>query len=56
MRSFREQYGARAEEVFFAAKNAGTITGVDTDEDKILGPASAAKISDLWREHLGGER
>jgi len=27
--AMREQYGPRAEEVFYASRNKGTITGVD---------------------------
>jgi hypothetical protein len=30
MAAFQEQYGERAEEMFYKAKNAGTITGVDS--------------------------
>lgn len=29
---FREEYGDKAEEMFYAAKNAGTISGVDSDK------------------------
>lgn len=36
MENMRKQYGERAEEVFYAAKNAGTITGVDQTPAGIL--------------------
>jgi hypothetical protein len=32
MAAMKEQYGERGEEVFYAAKNKGTITGVDSAE------------------------
>ena len=37
--AMEREYGANGERVFYASKNAGTITGVDMDERKDAGPA-----------------
>jgi len=34
MKSMKKQYGKRAEEVFYASRNAGKITGVDPESRK----------------------
>lgn len=48
LEAFREQYGDRAESIFYAAKNAGTISGVDAaaraDADKQI---TTAKYKEL---------
>ena len=45
MAAMRKQYGSRAEEVFYASRNKGTITGVD--------PESRKKAIGRIREKMG---
>ena len=36
MKAMKKQYGKKAEEVFYASKNKGTIKGVDKKKEEIL--------------------
>lgn len=60
MAAMRGKYGARAEEVFYASRNAGTITGVDSQSARdIHGYMDAVSRGDaeaMRRYFKGGDR
>ncbi len=56
MKSFEQKYGPRAEQVFYASRNAGTITGVDQLPGTVPAQMTLAEIVAEGRRFLPGAK